>query len=230
MQVTGNRKYRNISVQVSLSGYVSKIESNGVSVSSGWMGADRFFTDPDFRCRYDDVKISVFTPKFTLVPEHFFDSLAARSLLSEVASIDETDSISCEPVPSVKAVLVYSNAIGETLSKAAAETVLRTDGNKAKVLPEIWYMLASLDSISEYNKVVASFADGYLYMVVAQGRSLLLCNSYCVPDFVTAEYFIFLAMKRLQLNLEMTSIYFRTPIGAEEEMSLYRYFRTVDYL
>ena len=72
MRVTGNSMYECISVQVSLSGYVSKVESNGVSVSSGWMTADRFFTDPVFRRRYDDVKISVFTPKFTLVPEHFF--------------------------------------------------------------------------------------------------------------------------------------------------------------
>ena len=230
MRVTGNSMYECISVQVSLSGYVSKVESNGVSVSSGWMTADRFFTDSRFRRRYDNVDISVFTPKFTVVPDHFFDPLAARELLSDVAELRSTDRVAFRPIPELKAHLIYSTDIGETLSAVVAGTVLMSDGSSAAILPEIWYMLASLDSISEYNKVVASFADGYLYMVVAQGRSLLLCNSYCVPDFVTAEYFIFLAMKRLQLNLEMTSIYFRTPIGAEEEMSLYRYFRTVDYL
>ncbi len=230
MRVTGNSMYECISVQVSLSGYVSKVESNGVSVSSGWMTADRFFTDPVFRRRYDDVKISVFTPKFTLVPEHFFAPHAAKSLLSEVASIEDAGNVAYEPVPEMKSILVFSNSVGETLSKAAAETVLRADGNKAKVLPEVWYMLSGLSAIPEYNKVIASFADGYLYLVIAQGKSLLLCNSYHVQDFVTAEYFIFLAMKRLQLNLEMTAVYFRTPLEQSDEMSLYRYFKSVDYL
>lgn len=91
-------------------------------------------------------------------------------------------------------------------------------------------MLRSLESIPEYNKVVAAVADGYLYLVISQGRSLLLCNSYSVPDFTTAEYFLFMSMKRLQLNMEMTTVYFRTPLTGEEEMSLYRYFKAVDYI
>ena len=35
-------------------------------------------------------------------------------------------------------------------------------------------------------------------------------------------------MKRLQLNPEVSSITFTTPLKEEEEMSLYRYFRGVD--
>ena len=37
-------------------------------------------------------------------------------------------------------------------------------------------------------------------------------------------------MKKFQLNMEMTVIYFRTPLDAGEEMSLYRYFKSVDYI
>jgi hypothetical protein len=72
--------------------------------------------------------------------------------------------------------------------------------------------------------------DGVLYLVIAQGKSLLLCNSYMAPDFTTAEYFIFLAMKKLQLNPEVSSICFRTPLTDEDEMSLYRYFKSVDQI
>lgn len=230
MQVTGSKSGESISVQISLSGYVSKIGSNGVSVSSGWMSADRFFTDPRFRKRYDEVSVSVFTPKFTLVPEQFFDPVGARPMLADVAELEQSDYVDFEPLPRMKAVLVYSNSIGETLSKAVAGTVLRTDGEKSRILPEIWYMLDSLESVQDYNKVVAAFADRHVYLVAAQGRSLLLCNVYEAADFVTAEYFIFLAMKKLQLNPEMTTLYFRTPLADEEELSLYRYFRSVDYI
>ena len=70
--------------------------------------------------------------------------------------------------------------------------------------------------------------DGVLYLVIAQGKTLLLCNTYPAPDFTTAEYFIFLAMKKLQLNPEMSTINFRTPLSEENSMSLYRYFKSVE--
>jgi hypothetical protein len=37
-------------------------------------------------------------------------------------------------------------------------------------------------------------------------------------------------MKKLQLNPEMSSIYFRTPLDQDQEMSLYRYFRNVEQM
>ena len=42
--------------------------------------------------------------------------------------------------------------------------------------------------------------DGILYLVIAQGKSLMLCNTYQAPDFTTAEYFIFMAMKELEAS------------------------------
>ena len=39
---------------------------------------------------------------------------------------------------------------------------------------------------------------------------------------------IFLEMKSLQLNPEISTICWRHAIGAEEEMSLYRYFKSVE--
>ena len=91
-------------------------------------------------------------------------------------------------------------------------------------------MLKDLQGITEYNKVMASFRDESLYLVIAQGKSLLFCNTFKAPDFTTAQYFIFLAMKKLQLNPEMSSIYFRTPLDQDQEMSLYRYFRNVEQI
>jgi hypothetical protein len=72
--------------------------------------------------------------------------------------------------------------------------------------------------------------DGVLYLVIAQGKTLLLCNSFHAPDFTTAEYFIFMAMKKLQLNPEVSTISFRTPLSEDDEMSLYRYFKSVDQI
>ena len=108
--------------------------------------------------------------------------------------------------------------------------VLRTDGSGTRPLPELYHMLMELQNIQDYNKILASYRDGYLYLVIAQGRTLLLCNAFEAQDFTTCEYFIFLAMKKLQLNPEVSTISFRTPLSEDDEMSLYRYFKSVDQI
>ena len=220
-----------ISIQVGLSGYSFKIyKESGQIESSGWMSADRIFTTSEFQKRYDSVDISVFSPKAALVPVQFFAPERAGEILADVVKVSDNDVVEYVHVPGQAAVLIFSNVIGETLSKVISETVLHTDGTKARLLPEMYFMLQQLPSMTEYNKILASYMDGVLYLVIAQGKSLLLCNSYQAPDFTTAEYFIFLAMKKLQLNPEVSTICFRTPLTEEDEMSLYRYFKSVDQI
>ena len=78
-QIQKNR----ISIQVSLSGYSFKCGSEGSMQSSGWLEPGSVFTTPELQRRYDEVGISLFTPKCTLVPEAFFDPAEAGKMLSE---------------------------------------------------------------------------------------------------------------------------------------------------
>ena len=219
-----------ISIQVGLSGYSFKIESDNGLHSSDWLSADRVFTTPEFLKRYDKVDLAVFTPKATLVPSQFFSPEVSQKLLAEVVSLNEDDVVESVPVPEYDAVLVYSNNIGQTLTRVVSETVLCTDGSKAHPLPVMYHMLKTLPALPDYNKILAAYMDGVLYLALAQGKTLLLCNSFKAPDFTTAQYFIFLALKRLQLNPEMSTITFMTPLDYEQEMSLYRYFRSVEHI
>ena len=219
-----------ISIQVGLSGYSFKIESDNDVHSSDWLSADRVFTTPEFLKRYDQVDIAVFTPKSSLVPAQFFSPEVAHKLLSEVVSLKDDELVESVPVPEYNAVLVYSNNIGETLTRVVSETVLCTDGSKAHPLPVMYHMLKALPGLPDYNKILAAYMDGVLYLALAQGATLLLCNSFKAPDFTTAQYFIFMALKRLQLNPEMSTITFMTSLDYEQEMSLYRYFRSVEHI
>ena len=198
--------------------------------ASPWIGSEKVFTTREFQQRYSTVEISLLTPKVALVPEPFFNPEQARAALEEVVALSPGDIVEYVPVPSLASVLVYSNSIGESLSKVHANTVLPTSGQPVKVLPEMYYLLRELEGISEYNKIVASWADGWLHLVIAQGKSLSLANTFEAPDFTTAEYFLFLALKRLQLNPEVSTVCFRTPLTPEAEMSLYRYFKSVSRL
>jgi len=224
MDPTAHTAYTGISIQVSLSGFSFKLQGG---TSSGWLGAERLFTTPEFQRRYDLVDISLLTPKVALVPEAFLDPAAARAALEEVAALSEGDFVETVPVPFLASVLVFSNSIGESLSKVLSQTVLPTSGVPVRVLPEMYYLLQELECLTEYNKVVAAWHAGWLHLVIAQGKSLRLANVFAASDFTTAEYFLFLSLKQLQLNPEVTTVCFRTPLEPEHEMSLYRYFKAV---
>ena len=225
MPETGSK----ISVQVSLSGFSFKITGEE-NVSSPWLGAEKLFTESAFRKAYDEVEISLLTPKVALVPEIFFHPSDARGALAEVTAIADSDKVGSIPVPEYGAVLVYSNSIDESLSRLISQTVFLKDGSSVDVLPEMYYILRDLAGLREHNRIVASYRDGYLFLAVAQDASLKLCNVFEAVDFTTAEYFIFLSLKNFQLNPEVSTICFRTPLSEEERLSLYRYFKGVEEL
>lgn len=145
-------------------------------------------------------------PKCTLVPAHFCDEKEPRCFLSEVAVLSDDEQVNCAPVPEFGAVLVYA-------------------GSEA---PELLNVLHNLNRCHEYNKVLASYKDGWLHLAIARGSSLLFANVFKAEAFSTAEYFIFNVMKSLQLNLEMSTVCFLSDLTEEEEMSLYRYVKMVD--
>lgn len=156
------------------------------------------------------MELSVLTAACTLVPSHFFNTTSARDTLAEVVCLKDGDVVKWVEVPQYDAVLVYA-----------------VENESIEALPELYYVLQDLSSCRDYNKIVASHKDGILFLGIAQGRSLMLANVFQAPDFTTAEYYIFLALKQLQLNPEVSTICMRSFIGPEEEMSLYRYFKEV---
>ena len=157
--------------------------------------------------------VSLLTPKCTLVPANFYNPASSRGSLGEVVVLDDTDVVKAVQVPHYEAVLLYA-----------------APSEESTALPELWYILRDLPGIQEYNRILASWKEGRLYLGIAQGGTLLLANSYEAPDFTTAQYYIFLALKSLQLNPEVSTIHFRHAIGTEDEMSLYRYFKAVEVL
>ena len=149
---------------------------------------------------------------FTLVPSNFFDPSLERGTLSEVAVLKEEERVSHVVIPQYDAVLIY------------------TEDGGSGVYPQIHKILTTLPTIPEYNKILCGIENGVLNLAIAQGKTLLFANSFEAADFATAEYFIFSAMHSLQLNPEVSTICFLTPLDTEQEMSLYRYFKSVGQL
>ena len=147
---------------------------------------------------------------FTLVPTNFFNPDKEREALAGVARLGEDCAVRHIDIPQYDAVLVYS-----------------VDGDSVVSAPEIAGILDKLPDCPAYNKILCSLRDGRLTIAIAQGKSLLLANSFAAPDFTTAEYYIFLAVKSLQINPEVSTICCLTELEPGQEMSLYRYFKSV---
>ena len=147
---------------------------------------------------------------FTLVPSAFFDPASEREALAEVARLEEGTEVKHIEIPEYDAVLICTADEDSGVSGSEMVRVLRRLGD-----------------CPEYNRILCSIRDGRLYLAVAQGKTLMLANAFDIQDFTTAEYYIFLSVKSLQINPEMSTICWMSDLDADEEMSLYRYFKTV---
>ena len=148
--------------------------------------------------------------KCTLVPARFFDEGDARCILSELYPLTESEKVSFKEVPRYDAVFIFSSEDGRP--------------------PVLYELLDGLERCQEYNKILFHFGGGCMDLAIAQGERLLLANSYPAPDFTTAQYYLFLAVKSLQLNPELSTVTVASDLTPEEEMSLYRYFKSVERL
>ena len=70
---------------------------------------------------------SLLTPKFTLVPSHFFDPASARDMLAAVVNLEDSEKVRHIEVGQYDAVLVYSDISGES-----------------SLLPEMYFILRAL--------------------------------------------------------------------------------------
>ena len=138
-------------------------------------------------------------------PSSFFNKSDAHSLLSELVTLNQNDTVKYIELPKYEAVLVYCND-----------------------LPSVLKLIKLLSNISDYNKVIVEIVDGSLNLVLAAGERLLLVNSYKVNDFTTAVYYIFAALKEFQINPEMTTIYHLGEFVYEQKEILYRYFLGIE--
>ena len=146
--------------------------------------------------------------KYTLVPKEFFSEEVAAGLLSATVLLDEKDSVKNMELPSYEAVLVYTGK-----------------DSRARIIADIVEVSSRID---KYNKVVVHLGNGFVDIALAEGKKLLLVNSFPAADDVTVQYFIFAALRNFQISPEVTSIYFRGMASESIKEDLFRYFNSVE--
>ena len=148
--------------------------------------------------------------KYTLIPEGYFSKDFAEDLLSSVVILEKTDSVNSLELPCYKAVLLYAG-----------------DDARAQLLRAMLEAAAALD---RYNKVVVHLDGEVVDIVVAAGEKLLLCNTFPAADPVTAQYYLFAALRQFQINPEVTTVHFYGDADDSVKADLFRHFASVEVL
>ena len=148
--------------------------------------------------------------KYTLIPEGYFSPETAESLLSQVVILEKSTPVKSMELPCYKAVLVYAG--DDLLARCIAD------------------MLAAAAALDRYNKVVVHLGEDAVDIVVAAGDKLLLCNSFPARDEVTAQYYLFAALRQFQINPELTRVHFFGEAGESIKSDLFRHFASVEML
>ena len=164
---------------------------------------------------------TLFTTKCTLVPSVFYKDDCAGEYLAQVVVMDGNEQVFSYQLPQYASWLVWG------VSPDCETLELNSDPEEGEK-PELYYILRDLQNCPDYNKILLTWRSGVLHLAIAQGKTLLLANTYAAPDFAAAQYYLFLAMKSLQLNPEVSTVCTRMPLSAEQEISLYRYFKAVE--
>ena len=148
--------------------------------------------------------------RYTLIPEGYFSQDKARDLLSQVVILEKTDSVKSLELPCYKVVLLYAG------DDASAHCIAG--------------MVETAAALACYNKVVMHLDGDSVDIVVAAGERLLLCNSYPAADPVTAQYFLFAALRQFQINPQVTTVHFFGEAGDTIKSDLFRHFASVEVL
>ncbi len=155
---------------------------------------------------------------FTVVPADFSNPNAQHRVLEELFGIDENEKVYSTAVEVYGVKVLYSKP--SDYSPSLKSTL---------PLPSVVRYLIELQSIKDYNKLIAEYnkEKGIFILTLAAGEQLLIANGYKATDFGSVIYFILEALRQNQINPQQTVVNLYAAIGIDELEKLESYVKGV---
>ena len=164
----------------------------------------------------------IFTYKFTLVPATGGDAMAMLAL-NAIFEIEEGEKVYTTKVEERNMIFAYA-------APAIAEG--RTEqGSHSQPKHIALKMLELAQRFTEYNKLVVSLQENFLYLCLMEGDKLITLNSYAVEEFNTALFYTLAALKGAQINPSQTKIrIFKTKLEYNQLERFGTYFKRAEII
>lgn len=164
----------------------------------------------------------IFTYKFTLVPATGGDAMAMLAL-NAIFEIEEGEKVYTTKVEERNMIFAYAApAIAEERTEQSSHSQPKHIALK---------MLELAQRFTEYNKLVVSLQENFLYLCLMEGDKLITLNSYAVEDFNTALFYTLAALKGAQINPSQTKIrIFKTKLEYNQLERFGTYFKRAEII
>ncbi len=158
----------------------------------------------------------IYTEKFTLIPKEAYTPQLGREALEQQFHIGTEDHIDTCDVCEADAVAVYC-APGAGCNASDVE----------KPLPLAAGMMQVVCGAEEFNKVAFHYSRerGFAHIIIYAGKELKLANAFKVDSYESALYFLFLSIKRLQMNPQQCVITICWDIEAAQREIAEKFFK-----
>lgn len=149
---------------------------------------------------------------FTLVPTELYSLQTAREALVGQFSLDNSVDVSAVPFEKEGLMVVYPT---------------NAEGEECTVVPFAVRLIEEAASLQEHNKVVFHYCTEkrLSHTIIYIGEDLKLANSFKADSFESALYFLFLAIKGLQMNPRQCIVRVCCAITKEQETIFSRFFK-----
>ena len=187
-------------------------------------------------------ELFIYTEKFTLVPAKGSLELAETALRA-LFEISPEEQIITLPALGGKLLFAYSTqseplAPSEPPVPAGPPVPSEPPVPSGSPVPAgppqqaLAYRVLELTAgLKEYNKLVVSIGEGFLYISLMVGEKLITLNAHKVQDFNTALYYMLATLKESQVNPSQTKVHiFRTQLEYNQLERLGRYFKRAEIL
>ena len=175
-------------------------------------------------------ELFIYTEKFTLVPAKGSLELAETALRA-LFEISPEEQIITLPALGGKLLFAYSTP-SEPLAPSEPPVPSGAPAPAGPPQQALAYRVLELTAgLKEYNKLVVSIGEGFLYISLMVGEKLITLNAHKVQDFNTALYYMLATLKESQVNPSQTKVHiFRTQLEYNQLERLGRYFKRAEIL
>lgn len=189
---------------------------------------DIFAQDDLLHLSYQQTRVAVMSPTFTLVPERLFNPSERRTYLQEIATLNYEVEVRADALTSASAQLVY-----------AAKHQLVDDIGKelpnAKITHATTALIAGLlarQNVPTSPVLYLQIYPGWLVAVLIEGKNLLFANIFNYQSAKDFLYYVLLLFDQYQLAPEETPVYITGQLIENSEIYplLQRYLRSLRFL
>lgn len=177
---------------------------------------------PILSSKFKTVNIIYDTCKYALIPKQLYKEEDALQHLTKLHKLDDLDEIDTVEVHNEQIVILF--AVNSTFLNFIKEVQ-----PEFKLFPSIYPMISQISNFKDYNKIFFQYNKGQVHIIAAEGSRLVFCNSFPAIHFNTALYFLFLALKQVQFNPELTTVFVSGNLKDFEIMDISKYFSKIKY-